>query len=143
MFLFDEMIALILLVALIVDAFFGDPQELWERIPHPVVIAGYLIDFLDRNMNRSSNRDEGIKAVAILVAVTGVVGLAIQLLARSHPMGLLLEVAMVTVLLAQRSLYDHVNAVAMAFREGGLEAARDAVSQIVGRDPAKLDEAGI
>jgi adenosylcobinamide-phosphate synthase len=143
MFLLDETIAVILLVALIADAFFGDPQELWERIPHPVVLMGRLIGFLDRRMNRTQNRAEGIRAIAILVIVAGATGLAIHLLARAHPMGYLLEGAMVTILLAQRSLYDHVNAVAMAFREGGLEAARYAVSQIVGRDPAKLDESGI
>lgn len=143
MFLFDETIAIILLIALIADAFFGDPPEVWERVPHPVVLAGRLIGFLDRHLNRSQTRHEGIRAVAILVIVAGVAGLAIHLLTRSNPMGILLEIAVVTILLAQRSLYDHVNAVATAFREGGLEAARDAVSQIVGRDPEKLDKAGI
>jgi adenosylcobinamide-phosphate synthase len=143
MFLLDETIAVILLLALIADAFFGDPQELWERIPHPVVLMGRLIGFLDRRMNRTQNRPEGVRAIAILVIVAGATGLAIHLLARAHPMGFVLEGTVVTVLLAQRSLYDHVNAVAMAFREGGLDAARYAVSQIVGRDPAKLDEAGI
>lgn len=143
MFLFDEMIVIILLLALVADAYFGDPQEVWERIPHPVVLAGRLIGLLDRRLNRSQKRDEGTEAVAILIFIAGMVGLAIHLLVWFHPMGILLEIVMVTVLLAQRSLYHHVNAVALAFREGGLDAARDAVSHIVGRDPEKLDKAGV
>jgi adenosylcobinamide-phosphate synthase len=49
----------------------------------------------------------------------------------------------VFVLLAQRSLHDHVLAVATGFQQGGLEGGRDAVAMIVGRDPAMLDESGI
>src|SRR5690606_13888364 len=45
--------------------------------------------------------------------------------------------------LAQRSLAEHVEAVAEALETGGLEAGRAAVSRIVGRDPARLDEAGV
>ncbi len=50
---------------------------------------------------------------------------------------------MLTVLLAQRSLYDHVAAVASALDDEGLEGARAAISHIVGRDPASLDEEGV
>jgi adenosylcobinamide-phosphate synthase len=44
---------------------------------------------------------------------------------------------------AQRSLWTHVGAVADALERDGLAAGRLAVSQIVGRDPAVLDEAGV
>ena len=46
-------------------------------------------------------------------------------------------------LIAQRSLYDHVGRVADALDDGGLDAGREAVSHIVGRDTAELDEAGV
>ncbi len=46
-------------------------------------------------------------------------------------------------LVALRSLHDHVAAVARPLEAGDLAGARVAVSQIVGRDPAMLDEAGI
>jgi adenosylcobinamide-phosphate synthase len=46
-------------------------------------------------------------------------------------------------LVALRSLYDHVAAVADPLRYGNLAGARIAVGRIVGRDPASLDEAGI
>jgi adenosylcobinamide-phosphate synthase len=44
---------------------------------------------------------------------------------------------------ALRSLYDHVAAVAHPLQSGDIEAARAAVSHIVGRDPSNLDEAAI
>ena len=51
--------------------------------------------------------------------------------------------ASIAVLLAQRSLFDHVAAVAAALHGGGLAAGRAAVAQIVGRDPESLDEYGV
>jgi adenosylcobinamide-phosphate synthase len=54
--------------------------------------------------------------------------------------GFLVEIAIVAVLIAQKSLVDHVRAVAGGLREGGLEGGREAVSMIVGRDPETLDE---
>ncbi|MGH6825292.1 cobalamin biosynthesis protein CobD/CbiB, partial [Methyloceanibacter sp.] len=46
-------------------------------------------------------------------------------------------------LVAQRSLYVHVEAVADALDAHGLKAGREAVAKIVGRDPDTLDEAGV
>jgi adenosylcobinamide-phosphate synthase len=46
-------------------------------------------------------------------------------------------------LIAQKSLYQHVARVRAAFAGDGLAAARDAVSLIVGRDPSSLDESGV
>ncbi len=45
--------------------------------------------------------------------------------------------------MAQRSLYDHVAAVARALEAQGLEGGRKAVAMIVGRDVAALDVAGV
>jgi adenosylcobinamide-phosphate synthase len=46
-------------------------------------------------------------------------------------------------LLAQRSLHVHVEAVARSLDKEGIEAARQAVSMVVGRDTAELDEAAV
>ena len=46
-------------------------------------------------------------------------------------------------MIAQRSLYAHVAAVAEALEQKGVEEGRVAVAKIVGRDTASLDEAGI
>ena len=46
-------------------------------------------------------------------------------------------------LVAQRSLYEHVAAVAAALGTGGLDGGREAVRHIVGRDPMSLDAHGV
>jgi len=48
-----------------------------------------------------------------------------------------------SVLLAGRSLYDHVANVARAVRAGSLSSARVALAGIVGRDTAALNESGV
>ena len=47
------------------------------------------------------------------------------------------------ILLAQKSLVDHVAAVARALASDGLSGGRRAVALIVGRDVSELDEAGV
>ena len=59
------------------------------------------------------------------------------------PFGLVLVALLASTLLAQRSLSLHVAGVADALEEGGVDAGRMAVAQIVGRDTAELDEAGV
>lgn len=134
-----------LLVALALDAIVGDPDWLWRRAPHPVVLMGRSIARLDGALNRGSARQRrwaGAAAMAILCLAAGGAGVALQWLCAQHPAGLGVEALLVAVLLAQRSLYEHVLRVRHAFGEG-LPKAREAVSMIVGRDPNALDEAGV
>ena len=63
-------------------------------------------------------------------------------LAGSRLGGLVLALAAST-MLAQRSLYTHVKAVADALDAEGLEGGRRKVAMIVGRDPAALDASGV
>lgn len=141
--------AVILLIAQAFDAVVGEPPALWRRMPHPVALVGGMIGWLDRRWNRESDapsrrRDMGIAAVVVLlVASVGIGALVGGLLERLGLLGALLEAAIVGVLLAQRSLYDHVTAVADAFLTDGLTGARRAVAEIVGRDPGALDEASV
>lgn len=91
-----------------------------------------------------ARRRAGVAALAILLAVTGGAALAAESVL--EPLGLIggfLLAVLASTLLAQRSLHDHVAAVAEALETGGLEAGRRAVSMIVGRDPDRLDEAGV
>lgn len=60
-----------------------------------------------------------------------------------HPLGFFVAIALGTTLLAQKSLAQHVEAVAKALDTGGLAAGREAVSKIVGRDPETLDRAAV
>jgi adenosylcobinamide-phosphate synthase len=78
--------------------------------------------------------------IAAALATAWVIGFVLRLLG---PLGWLIEAAIVSVLLAQKSLKEHVAAVTAGLRNGGLEGGRRAVSLIVGRDPEQLDRAGV
>ena len=133
-----------LLAALLLDALIGDPAWLYRHLPHPVALLGRMIAALERRLNLLERSDAMRRALGILVVVL-VVGLAAGLgaFAASMPYGWLVTLIALTVLMAQRSLWEHVAAVAWALEHGGLEAGRTAVSRIVGRDPLSLDEAGV
>ncbi len=99
-------------------------------------------------LNRGTNPVRcvlGLLLTIALIAAAAAVGWAITRI--PAPWGLA-EVAAATVLLAQRSLYDHVAAVAAPLATsrlaaGDLAAARRAISHIVGRDPDALDQPAI
>ena len=54
-----------------------------------------------------------------------------------------MELLLTVLLVAQRSLFEHVRAVAKALQSDGLEGGREAVSHIVGRDVRQLDTPGV
>jgi len=142
---FDPLI--LLLLAIVFDAYLGDMTLLFRRIKHPVVLIGDLVGWLGRHLNREkrSQMDRAVRGafvVLFVVLVTGFVGAGVSWLSLHHTFGWPLELLLLTILLAGRGLYDHVKAVVKAF-EFGLEPAREAVSHIVGRDPSVLDEHGI
>ncbi|GGB54621.1 cobalamin biosynthesis protein CobD [Roseibium aquae] len=138
----------LLLAALLLDAVIGDPDWLWRRLPHPVVLFGRVITMLDTRLNRSDRtraqrRARGLVTLCLLVAGAGLLGMGLHLLFSALPFGDVLTVAVTAVFLAQNSLYTHVRAVEKGLSSGGIEGGRKAVSMIVGRDPARLDEAGV
>ena len=140
--------ATVVLIALALDAIIGDPAVVWRRLAHPVVVAGAAIDWLDKRLNRleldeRTRRRRGVWAVALLLSGAAAIGLLLTWTFSGLPYGVLLEGAVASTLIAQRSLFMHVAAVKRAFDAGGLPAARQAVSMIVGRDPKRLDEAGV
>ncbi len=134
--------------ALIVERIVGYPDWLFRRIGHPVTWIGALISRLDRDLNRESDdfstrRRKGILALLALLGITILLGLVIQYDLMLIPVGPVLLVLLAASLPAQKSLETHVEAVATALQQAGLEAGRKAVSKIVGRDPEKLDEAAV
>ena len=133
------MSAALLVPALLLDAAFGEPHWLWSRLPHPAVIMGRAVSWLDARLNRGENRKaKGVLALLVLVFGAGLAGAAIAAL----PDGGLLEVLAAAILLAQRSLVDHVRAVGDALRLS-LADGRRTVARIVGRDTTALDRAGV
>lgn len=138
----------ILLVALLADALIGDPDWLWRRLPHPVVWFGVVIRALETRMNRldqpeATRRRNGVFALLALVFVAGLGGWLVEQALARLPLGWAVLGLVASVLLAQRSLYEHVAKVADALETGGLAAGRQAISMVVGRNPASLDESGV
>jgi adenosylcobinamide-phosphate synthase len=137
--------SLTLFLALVIDALFGDPEDLYRRIPHPVVLIGRLIGLLDRLLNRNSPTVRRVLGVGVALGVPGLAASVGWLLSDALGRvegGWVLEAFLASTLLAQNSLHSHVRAVAKALGEG-LDAGRVAVARIVGRDPNQLDEPAI
>jgi adenosylcobinamide-phosphate synthase len=135
-------------LALLIELMLGYPDWLVRSIGHPVTWIGRLIEALDHKLNHEQDaparrRAAGAIALVALTAVAGVVGFALQHNLPRLPFGLLVLAVLASTLLAQRSLHAHVAQVAFALERDGLEAGRQAVAQIVGRDPDALDEAGV
>jgi adenosylcobinamide-phosphate synthase len=139
------------LAALVIEAAFGYPQALVRRIGHPVMWIGALIAWADRGWNRAADsfamrRLWGVALVTGLVSLMAAVGLLVTWLAQlmlPAPLSTIVIGLVASSLLAQRSLYQHVAAVATGLEQGGIEGGRQAVAMIVGRDPDRLDEAGV
>lgn len=141
------MSVLIAFLSLAVEAKLGYPDRLFAAIGHPVTWIGRLISCLDQALNRATDSDRtrrlcGVAALAVIVAVPALIAYALEWLLLSHALGFFVLVAIATTLLAQKSLSDHVEAVARGL-DDGLPDGRDAVSRIVGRDPESLDSAGV
>ena len=135
-------------LALLIELMLGYPDWLVRSIGHPVTWMGRLIEALDHKLNHEQDaparrRAAGAIALVALIAVAGVVGFALQHNLPRLPFGLLVLAVLASTLMAQRSLHAHVAQVAFALEHDGLEAGRQAVAQIVGRDPDALDEAGV
>lgn len=134
-------------LALFVERRAGYPPAIYEKIGHPVAWMGKLIDLLDRRLNRPlatshEARIRGIVALALLLAAAFVPAWLIATLLGQWSAGWIAEALIATSLIAQKSLRDHVAAVFTGLN-GTLDEGRRAVSRIVGRDPATLDEAGV
>jgi adenosylcobinamide-phosphate synthase len=146
MFLFARSESLLLSLAL--DAVFGDPEALNRRQLHPVQLIGRVIAWVDARFNRESDtpgrrRNSGAWTAAGLLAGALILGHLVQTLLLALPLGWLSLAVVMSSLIAQRSLYEHVAAVASGLETGGLGGGRLAVSRIVGRDPEALDQAGV
>jgi adenosylcobinamide-phosphate synthase len=144
------MLTLIMLaVALTLDRLVGDPHWLWAKLPHPVVVFGKAISFFEKQFNGKGLNDRDRRSYGVLTIIALLFGSVLfgwffhRLLMALGPFGVILEVLIVAVLLAQKSLSDHVAAVSAGLRAEGLEGGRKAVAMIVGRDPNRLDRAGV
>lgn len=135
--------ALPMLIGFLLDCIIGDPY--W--IPHPVRWIGTLISALEKTIRKHMKnlRAGGILLAVIVIAVSTLLPLIlIRICRKLHPVcGLIVESICICYLLAARSLQNESMKVYKAAEKGDTEASRKAVSMIVGRDTASLDQAGI
>ncbi|MCA0872696.1 adenosylcobinamide-phosphate synthase CbiB [Seohaeicola saemankumensis] len=125
--------AAVLVLALLLDAALGEPRWLWSRLPHPAVLMGRAVAALDHRLNNgAARRLRGGATLAVLVLGAGLLGLMIAWL------GPLAELVCAAILIAQKSLADHVRAVADGLRRSVGEG-RQAVAMIVSRDCRDMD----
>ncbi|MFT6075991.1 MAG: adenosylcobinamide-phosphate synthase [Yoonia sp.] len=123
---------------MLLDAALGEPRWLWNRFPHPAVLMGRLIGWCDRRFNAGDQKQ--VMGLLVLVALcigAGVIGWLIQLLPTN-----ILDIAILAILLAQKSLVEHVQAVANALRMS-LGDGRKSVAMIVGRDTRTMDGSAV
>ena len=130
-----------------IDLLVGDPHG----IPHPVVGIGKLISFLEKGLRRMFPKTDGGE-----IAAGGVLWVLVVVICTVLPAGILylchrispwlrltVESIMCWQILATKALKDETRKVYDALETGDLEKARYAVSMVVGRDTARLDDAGV
>lgn len=140
----------IALTALALDAAFGWPRAFYRRVGHPVGLFARLIDRSEARWNRpgysfETRRALGVLTLLLLLIFVAGTGWTVQhmLLVSPGGWGWIAVAILAWPALAQRSLFDHVRAVAERLDAGDLPGARTAVGMIVGRDTAALDETGV
>jgi len=145
------MFALLALVALAFESVLGYPHWLFRAIGHPVSWIGRLIAWCDHAWNADAfsfrrRCINGTATIAACLAVTALASIALTVVAHHilpHPFDLLFLGFAASSLIAQRSLYAHVSAVAEAIEHRDLSRARLALAKIVGRDPDTLEKADV
>jgi adenosylcobinamide-phosphate synthase len=125
-----------LFCALILDAIFGEPKWLWSRLPHPAVLMGRFIGWADVQFNAGRHQKaKGTILLITLVLLGGSLGWLLSLLPYFEIIG-------AAILLAHKSLLQHVKAVAKGL-EISLEDGRTAVAMIVGRDTKEMGQSAV
>jgi adenosylcobinamide-phosphate synthase len=132
----------------LLDLLLGDPH--W--LPHPIRLIGSLISGLEkkllkRNTERNDMNELKSGAVLVLLVLTITFCVTAMLILGAyyiHPcLGVLIETIMTYQILATKCLKVESMKVYHCLQTEGLEAARKAVSMIVGRDTSILDEEGV
>jgi adenosylcobinamide-phosphate synthase len=136
-----------LFIGFIIDLIVGDPHS----IPHPVIFIGKLISAIEKVVRkifpktvRGENVAGGVLWLLVVVISTAVPALLLWLSYGLNTwLGLALESIMCWQILATKSLKDESMKVYTALKTGNIEKSRYAVSMIVGRDTANLNDKAV
>lgn len=130
---------IVCLLALVIDRIFGDPQK-WT---HPVIYIGRLIEKLEQQLNMGLHRKlKGFICVLAVLLMTAVVVSGVVWLSYKVHMfvGILIEIVLISLAIAQKSLQQAAMLVYDALNQNDFQKAREKLSWIVGRDTAHLQE---
>jgi adenosylcobinamide-phosphate synthase len=138
----------IVTLALLLDIIIGDPKSIYARVPHPIVLIGNLIGLMEKALNRPTHasffrRGLGCLTILVLAVATGFLGIIISNALAGEMWGAIIQAFLISILLAGKSLAQHIAAVRDGLLNGGLEGGRIAVAAVVGRDTNFLDDAGV
>ncbi len=146
MAVYFKYIGIAYLLGFAMDLILGDPAKLW----HPVQGIGFLISFLEKRLNKESDKNgtRFIKgAVLAILVITTTCFITAGIVWISFAANKYLGIAVMTIMswqcIAARSLHKAAIEVYRPLSEGNVESARRAVSMIVGRDTTVLDRDGI
>ncbi len=127
-----------LILGMLLDAILGEPRWLWSRIPHPAVLTGQLLGWCDAKFNTGDHqRLMGTLTIVELCIAAAALGWLLQAIP-----GQIVDIIVLAILLAQKSLVQHVQAVGDALRLS-LGDGKRTVAMIVGRDTRDMDEAAV
>ena len=134
-------------LALLVERLSGYPKPLYDMIGHPVEWIGVILKKLeallyDPEAEPLQARLRGLAALLALLLIATIPAVIVTSVLSTIKFGWIIEALLATALIAQHSLYEHVNAVGKGL-DTSLSEGRQAVAKIVGRDPAALDESGV
>jgi adenosylcobinamide-phosphate synthase len=129
---------LILPLAMLLDAVLGEPRWLWSRLPHPAVLMGNAVGWIDKRCNTGDSRKlAGALSFAGLVIGFGLLGRLLQTIPTQ-----IIDLIILAMLLAQKSLIQHLQAVGSGLRMS-LPQGRRAVAMIVSRDTSAMDQSAV
>lgn len=130
------------IIGFLLDLLLGDPHS----FPHPVRLMGRAIAGFTRKLNKGNRRKtKGLLMAVLMILFTGGISFGVLFVSyRIHfTVGIFIEAVMTYQCLAAKQLRVESMKVMTALRDDGLEAGREAVSMIVGRDTKELSEEGV
>ena len=134
---------LIISIGYILDLIFSEPK----RIPHPVVIIGNLISFLEKKLYREEQSDRikfwkgSLLNIIVLASVFGTVFLIVKTAMLIHPyFYLMISGILVSFTISTEALKKAAMDIYELLNTNNIEEARRKTGMIVGRDTGNLSE---
>lgn len=126
-----------LCLALLLDRCLGEPARY-----HPLVGLGHYISWIENRL-RGASRVRGILAVSAVLLPALLLGGGLEQCIAGSWAALPVSAIVLYCCIGGRSLIEHAERIAIPLEQGDMPAARKALSYIVSRDTAPLNEEGI